>query len=309
MKITNETKLGFIVIISFLILFLIIIFLGKLEFKKQGYIIKVRFSFIGDLKVGAPVIFAGGIRIGKVIKIVPYQDIVEVVLKINKDFKIKKSSEIAIYTQGLLGEKYIEIHGFEGADEYLKNGDTVRGIDPVSLDAISIKLAKLVKGVFEPTLTDENVKKSFANLFNNAGAFAYNLNMLIKENRKNIYYSIYNIQTMAQILNKNLASILKEINKLSKDIGSISKENQESIKETIKNLEKTSKQLSIAVKELNKSSKNLSSITTAIKKRKGTIGKLIYEKDIYNSLYRTSKNLEKFSEKIKKQPRILILGK
>lgn len=309
MKFTNETKLGIIVTVSFIIILLTIGFLGKLKFSDKGYVIKARFTFIGDLKIGAPVVFAGGIRVGKVTDIQPYKDEVLVILKLNNDFKLKKENEIMIYTQGLLGAKYVEINGYDGPGEYLKNGDMVEGISPVSLDGMSIKFAKLMKGVFGPTLTDEDVKKSFASLFDNAGNFTYNLNMLIKENRNNIFHTVKNLKSMANTLDRNLSSVLKEIKQLSKDFGELSKENQESIATTIKNLEESSKQLNGIIRELDKSSENLEHITSAVKNKKGTVGKLIYEKELYDITLRTMKNFEKFANIVKKNPRSLFFGK
>lgn len=309
MKYTNETKLGIIVTLVVIIFVLVVIFLGKLKLTDDGYTLKVRFNFVGDLKVDAPVIFAGGIRVGKVSKIALYKDLVEVTLKIDRSFLIKPGNEIVIYTQGLLGEKYVNINGYDGPGEVLKDGEVVTGVDPVSLDAMSIKMVKLMKGVFGPTLTDEDVKKSFANVFNNAGDFAYNLDMLIKENRQNIFLTVQNLKSTAQALDVNLSGVLKEISTLSRDIGQISKENQASINKTVRNLEETSRQLNTTIRELEHSSANLEKITAAIKNREGTVGKLIYEKDLYESLIVTSKNLEIFSQQISKNPRSLLFGK
>lgn len=305
MKTSQEIKLGIISFIAILIFISATLFLGKIRVGEEGYTIRVRFNFIGDLKIGAPVIFAGGIRVGRVIDIVSVGDQVEVVLWLKKDFRIKPGNEIVIYTMGLLGEKYVEINGYEGPGEYLEDGDVVTGTDPVSLDAMTIKLAKLMKGVFGPALTDEEVKRSFAQLFNNAGDLAYNLDMLVKENRPNLRSTILNIRSAAESLEKNLTSVLSQVEKLTKNISDISEENQKRINETIKNLEQTTKRLRKAMKDLEKSSDNLEHITYAIRKRKGTIGKLIYEKEIYENLRKISENLLKFSEQIKKSPRKL----
>ena len=145
--------------------------LGKLKFKEEGYKLRVRFDFVGELKVQEPrLFFAGGLSLfGKVESIIVYKDIVEVVLKIDNDFRIKEGNGIVIYTEGLLGDKYIEINGYKGPGEYLKDGDIVAGVSPVSLDAMTIKFAKLMKGVFESRhLLMKNFKKSFSGLFNNA---------------------------------------------------------------------------------------------------------------------------------------------
>ncbi len=309
MKLSNEAKLGLLTIVVIIIFALIVLFAGEIKFKEEGYSIKVKFSFIGDLKVGAPVIFAGGIRVGKVIDIIPYNDFVKVVLWLKKDFKLKKGNEIMIYTQGLLGEKYVEINGYNGPGEYLKNGDTVEGISPVSLDDMSVRLAKVLKGVFGPTLTDEEVKKSFASLFNNTGSFVYNLNMLLAENRPNLYAIIKNMRYTTKSLDENLSAVLNEIKALSKRLGKLSRDNEKSIANTIKNLEKTSKKLDNTMKQLTYTSKNLTDITYAIKKRKGTVGRLIYEDRIYKNLDITMRNFATFSKKIRNNPRTLLFGK
>jgi len=305
MKVSNEFKVGIIAILAILIFITSTIFLGKLKFGEVGYKLRVRFNFIGDLKIGAPVIFAGGVRVGKVIDIIPVQDKIEVVIWLKKDFKIKRGTEIFIYTMGLLGEKYIEIHGYEGEGEYLNDGDVIIGTDPISLDEITIKLAKVMKGVFGPTLRDEDVRKSFAQLFNNAGELVYHLDALIKESRPPLQSTILNIQRSTESLEKNLNIVLQELANLSANLTDISKENQKVINDTIKNLNEISAQLAIAMNDLKKSSDNLNDITTAIKNKKGTIGKLIYNDEIYKNLKITSENFVSFSEQIKKNPRVI----
>ncbi len=303
----NQIKVGFMIFVFLLLLGILSFFLEKIKVKEEGYVIKVRFNYIGELKVGAPVYFAGGVKVGKVIKITPEGNKIIVHLKLKKDFKIKRGNEIYIYTHGLLGEKYVEITGYEGPGEYLKNGDIVDGIDPVSLDAMTVQLARIFKGVFQPTLTDEEVKQSFANLFNNAGALAYNLNMLVNETRPPLQSTLLNIKVVTAELESNLRLILNELRILSQNASSLSsKENIKRINTLISDLEKASRELKVASKELTKASKNLANITYAIKAQKGTAGKLIYNKKIYYNLLKTSENLRKLSEKVLKNPKILL---
>jgi len=305
MRLSNEVKLGIMSFMAIVIFIAATIFLGKIRFSEEGYRVRVMFNFIGDLKIDAPVIFAGGINVGRVIEINRKVDHVEVVIWLRKDFRIKKENEIFIYTQGLLGQKYIEINGYDGPGEYLKDGAVVVGTDPVSLDAMTIKLMKLMKGVFGPTLTDEEVKRSFAQLFNNAGDLAYNLDMLVKENRPNLQSTIVNIRKSADSLEENLTAVLEEVKRLTQNIGEISDKNQKHINNTMKNLENTTKKLRTVMDSLDESSKNLDNIIDAVRYKRGTVGKLIYERKIYDNLEKTSDNLVKFSEQIKKNPRKL----
>ena len=85
-----------------------------------------KFDNIADLKVGAPVSMSG-VEIGRVAKIEfdsrVYKAVVQ--MRINKKYnQIPSDSDASIYTQGLLGGKFIGITA-GGADTYLKDGDQI----------------------------------------------------------------------------------------------------------------------------------------------------------------------------------------
>jgi len=86
------------------------------------YDVTAKFDNIGDLRVGAPVSMAG-VEIGRVVKIDfdtrEYKAVV--VLRLNAKYnQIPTDSDAAIYTQGLLGGKFIGLTA-GGADTYLKD--------------------------------------------------------------------------------------------------------------------------------------------------------------------------------------------
>ena len=90
------------------------------------YDLSAKFDNIGDLKVGAPVSMSG-VEIGRVAKIdfdsKAYKDVV--LMRINQKYdQIPNDSDASIYTQGLLGGKFIGITA-GGAETYLKNGDQI----------------------------------------------------------------------------------------------------------------------------------------------------------------------------------------
>jgi phospholipid/cholesterol/gamma-HCH transport system substrate-binding protein len=93
---------------------------------KDAYSIKARFDNIGGLKVKSPVTMAG-VRIGRVSDITFDNGRYQAVVTMSVDGryqKIPSDTSASILTSGLLGEQYI---GLEpgGAEDYLKNGDTV----------------------------------------------------------------------------------------------------------------------------------------------------------------------------------------
>jgi len=93
----------------------------------QGYIVTARFEEIGGLKVQAPV-NAGGVTVGRVTAIDYDQKRYEarVTMSIDRRYnQFPSDTTAAIYTSGLLGEKYI---GLEpgGEDTFLKDRSEIR---------------------------------------------------------------------------------------------------------------------------------------------------------------------------------------
>ena len=90
------------------------------------YNVTAKFDNIGDLKVGAPVSMAG-VDVGRVARIdldsKEYKAVV--LMRLNTKYnQIPSDSDASIYTQGLLGGKFIGLTA-GGADTYLKNNDQI----------------------------------------------------------------------------------------------------------------------------------------------------------------------------------------
>jgi phospholipid/cholesterol/gamma-HCH transport system substrate-binding protein len=90
------------------------------------YNLTAKFDNIGDLKVGAPVSMSG-VEIGRVAKIdfdsKEYKAVVSLRID-NKFSQIPSDSDASIYTQGLLGGKFIGLTA-GGAETYLKDKDQI----------------------------------------------------------------------------------------------------------------------------------------------------------------------------------------
>jgi phospholipid/cholesterol/gamma-HCH transport system substrate-binding protein len=90
------------------------------------YDVVAKFDNIGDLRVGSPVSMAG-VEIGRVVKIDfdtrDYKAVVR--MRLNAKYnQIPTDSDAAIYTQGLLGGKFVGLTP-GGADTYLKNDSQI----------------------------------------------------------------------------------------------------------------------------------------------------------------------------------------
>jgi phospholipid/cholesterol/gamma-HCH transport system substrate-binding protein len=90
------------------------------------YDLTAKFDNVGDLKVGSPVQMSG-VEVGRVTKIdfdqKEYKAVV--ILRINAKYNlIPTDSDASIYTQGLLGGKFIGLTA-GGADTFLKDKDQI----------------------------------------------------------------------------------------------------------------------------------------------------------------------------------------
>ena len=135
-KIDLELAVGFFLLMGIFSLAYISIKLGKLEvLGGEGYTVYAKFDQDGGIKVGSTVEIAG-VAIGKVksIKLDEYQALLEFV--INKGVIIQEDAIASIKTQGLIGEKFVQITP-GGSDKIIKNGgiitETESAIDIESL--------------------------------------------------------------------------------------------------------------------------------------------------------------------------------
>ena len=90
------------------------------------YAVTAKFDNIGDLKVGAPVSMAG-VDVGRVTRIdldtKQYKAVV--LMQLNSKYnEIPSDTDASIYTQGLLGGKFIGLTA-GGSDTFLKNNDQI----------------------------------------------------------------------------------------------------------------------------------------------------------------------------------------
>ncbi len=139
----TELAVGLFVIAGIVCLGYLSIRLGKMEvFGGGGYDLYAVFSNVGQLKVGAPVEIAG-VEVGRVKEVALSDYQARVVMNLQRAVKIQDDAIASIKTEGLIGEKYVEIT--PGSDERLvAPGGRIRETQP-AVD-LSDLLSKYVFG-------------------------------------------------------------------------------------------------------------------------------------------------------------------
>ncbi len=185
-SVSNEMKVGLLVVACAVILVGFLYKTGSLDFKKEGYEVKALFNIVAGVQKSAPVRLAG-VEIGQVTGIqLAYEKgtKVEVTLWIEKGAKLRQDSTAYITALGLMGEKYIEVTaGSEGAP-FLEPGGTITGEDPLEFDALAKK--------------GENIADALTETLDNINKLAQNSNSVVGDNKDKIDAIFENLEATTQ---------------------------------------------------------------------------------------------------------------
>jgi phospholipid/cholesterol/gamma-HCH transport system substrate-binding protein len=261
-----KLKVGIVITIALLVIFITVMFagsIGRLFMPRTD--IFADFSDIKGLREGAPVWFSG-VEIGSVksIYFTP-KETIKVTLSISSDTikYLKKDSTAGIFTQGLLGDKYVEITPGSKESEHLKPHDTIIGVtrtdiqDVVQTGEKSIASVTNFIDMLEDILTTiEKGEGTVSKLLNDP--------------------SLYN----------NLKSTTRELSRVVKKI--------ESGKGSLGKLV-TEDNLYM---DLSASVQDVKLFADSLRQSEGTVHKLIEDPVLYNRFLSASENLDDFSKRL-----------
>ena len=196
---------------------------------------------------------------------------------IKREYRIPTDSEAKIFSNGLMGAKAIEIT-YGTADTYLHKGDTLRS----SRDRDLMDVAGSELDFF---------KQKVSQLTGDLSRALDNLNRLMEDNAGNIAGTLGNLNSvtgdMAQILSaekNNLKSALENLSKFSDMLG----DNAQRVDSIIGNVDRVVAQFS--------------DLVARIAQGEGTVGKLMNDPELYDSLNRASENLSALLADVKQYP-------
>jgi phospholipid/cholesterol/gamma-HCH transport system substrate-binding protein len=125
-KYSKETMVGIFVVIGLLCVGYMTVNLGNVGFIGEStYSLYGKFTTVTGLRVGNPVNMLG-LEIGRVEKFTMDQENQQVVVefKIDKGIEIFDDAIVSVKTEGLIGDKFVDIDAGGGGD-ILADGDTI----------------------------------------------------------------------------------------------------------------------------------------------------------------------------------------
>lgn len=221
----------------------------------------------GGLVKGSAIKTAG-IPVG-VIKNITLQDgMARVEITIKSDIPVSQSARIAIKSQGILGDKYIEIDPGKIADPPLPDdAQIITVLDKGSIDGVLAKVGDIatslkdVADVLKESVSEDGTRKHvLGRIVNNIEKITADLAQVTSQNKDKITEVVDQVHGITKTLNEL-------INDPSED-----------------GFKKGWKQTTAAMNRLDKVMKNVEEITEKVNKGEGTIGKLINDETTVDNL-------------------------
>ena len=308
-QLRNEFKAGIFILVALLLFVSSIFVMGR---EKQLFSDQIEYkTFYKDVKglaTGAA-IRLGGITIGRVSDInfsaTSDQKPIEVKFLINEKFtyRIHEDSTIEITTQGLLGDKFLNIYSGQSPN-VLKAGSEVTSTSESDVSEIFSSAKVLVDRIDHATAQlDDALNKFNSETLTNFNSLIGNVNELTLDikNKKGILHTLIYSESFGnetETLFKTVNTFLGAINNGNTDSGKLLKtaketfENFKNISEEIKSgkgfvnsliyskdtkLNETLQKMSTIVNEIQK-------ITNSISSGTGTFGALLIDSSLYDNL-------------------------
>ncbi|MEO8173004.1 MAG: MlaD family protein [Sediminibacterium sp.] len=289
---TNNIKLGVFVLAGLGFLVLLLYMIGKNKsFFGSNFILKAQFENVQGLKAGNNVRYAG-IEIGTVHAIHIINDtVLEVEMSIDEKVRatIHKNATVAIGTDGLVGNKVVNISATKIPASAVDNGDILPAKKPVDTDEMLRTLSitnndiAVIAANLKATIAHINDSKAFWNIMNDKG-----LPRDLKLSAANIRMATAKANDMIQDLNSLTTDLKNGKGSLGRILTDTTiSNNLNSAILTIKGVGNTTDSLSRQI------SKTIQGIEYDIQNGKGMINTLLKDTSLVTKLSNSMDNIRK----------------
>lgn len=270
-------------------------FLSGLDILSRNAEYYAVYDQVNGVQNASPIMMRG-VKIGTVtaISLDPSRsDKVVLHLNIQRKYRIPNDSEAKIVSNGLMGNKAIELL-YGSSSDYLRSGDTLRtGRDRDLMEMAGSEL--------------DFLKQQFAQISSDLTATLQNLNGLLERNAAHIDGTLGNLDAlsgdMATLLRNRRESLdhaLENLEHFTQTLG----DNAPRIDSMIGNLNSFSAELTEAqlVDRLSKTVDELSATLAAIEGGDGTLARLLHDPELYESVDEAIDNLSALLADLKAYP-------
>lgn len=283
---TNEVKIALVAIVAIVVLFFGMQFLKGLSFLSSGNSYYAVFDNVSGLSAASPV-YANGYKVGVVEQInYDYEHPDKIVAVIGLDSKMRLArGTTAEISSDLLGNVKLELKLGSTIDGLLSEGDTIAGGTASGLmgkaagmlPQVELLLPKLdsILASVNALLADPSIKNSLGN----------------------IDVITTNLTTTTQQLNQLTAALNSQLPQLmGKADGVLA--NTEGLTRQLNELD-----LASTMHKVDNTMANMEQVTASLNSREGTLGKLMHDPSLYNSLNATMNSADSLLVDLKLKPK------
>ena len=288
---SSEILVGIFVVIGIVLLVLMTLKIEKFQIGKEvGYLLNIYFDSATGLEKNSPVRVVG-VRVGNVEKIALEQGKAKVTFRLPSEVILYKDAKAFIKSEGILGEKYVEISpGTAGYPKLGENDVVAQGEPPVDMDQVLSKVGTLRDDIKEITKPLGDVLKAVdakkvEGMIDNFNRFSGQLTGIANDSKETIQRA------------KDAFSRIEDIgDKVKKGEGTLGKLiADDTIYQDAKKTIETAKEAAESVK---KTVDTLKNVSEKIERGEGTLGKIINDDSLYKEAKKTVEALKNVSEKI-----------
>ena len=277
---TTEVKVGIFVILGLLILIYMTATVGKWNLgRDKGYLVTAKLDSASGLLKDSPVKVLGVTK-GKVEKLEIEKNKAKVYMRLPRELGLPEDSLVYVRSEGLLGEKYIEIKPGSPDKHSIKHmGELLQGAPPADLDELFSELSEVAKGIknltqmiTKPVETAEGTKEkktAIQSILSNLQETSESLRNLTKriESGEGTLGKLLTDDTLFNELKTILSDISTTIGKLGSNEGTLGKLlNEEEVYNTVKEI-----------------TTRINAIIKRIEGGKGILGKLFVGETLYEN--------------------------
>lgn len=272
----TELKVGIFAIIGIIILTYMTLKVSGIGIRwEKGYKIHVLFDNISGLDEKSKVKVAG-VDAGIVYRVSLDKGRAMLTLLMKPDVRIYEDASASLRMSGLLGDKYLSLWAGSPGKRVLRNGDWIQNTESAAdIDALANKLSSAASYISDlaewlKDLIGEKEKTSIKDTIHNLRAISENLNVILKEDRAPLHNTLVELEGFSSKLNEKGPSLIDELGTTARELRDVIGENRGALNEGLRNF--------------SEASKSVNDVAQQIERGEGTLGKLLREDKIYDSI-------------------------
>lgn len=286
---TAEWKVGLVILAAIALLIYGIIWIRGTRIGQKTYPVAVVFPNVGSLAAGDPVSVSGVLK-GKIRKIELYKGDVLVHFTLERDVILKKDARFTVMNIGLMGERFVAVetgksdtllpltpypHGF-----YDTGIPEVMGMMGRMMDEVK-QLVEALRG----SIASPGYLNKLTSIVEQAEETSKRLNRMLAKNEGKVNTAFDDLSRAASQLKTTIAK------------------NAESFDSTLNNLHTASQKITPLVEGLDSLRLSFRRISEQIEKQEGTLGKLVFDRTLYDQMRKTTRDLDSLILDVRRNPR------